>query len=114
MKIQDREEIKRIINGDFKRRRSDYDNIVEEMDEDEKNRQKRMEEFEEYIKKKELEEGREHYINDNESEGNKLEKNDEAEEEEVDEMNEENLKKYLDDTLIDTKFTTKKIPIIKK
>lgn len=51
VKIQDREQIKRIMKGDFKRRR-DHEPMMDEMDEDEKKRVQRMEEFEEYIKKK--------------------------------------------------------------
>lgn len=39
------------MKGDFKRRR-DHEPMMDEMDEDEKKRVQRMEEFEEYIKKK--------------------------------------------------------------
>lgn len=44
VKIQDREELKRIMRGDFKRR-DDNEMVLEEIEEDERNRQKRMDEF---------------------------------------------------------------------
>jgi hypothetical protein len=51
VKFQDREQLKRIMKGDFNRR-NDIEAIVEEMEEDQKEKLKRMQEFEEYMKKK--------------------------------------------------------------
>ena len=63
VKIQDREQLKRIMRGDFKRR-DDNEMVLEEIEEDERNRQKRMDEFEQYMKKREMEEGKEYYMNE--------------------------------------------------
>lgn len=41
------------MNGDFKRR-DDQQGMMDEMQQDEKRRLKRMEEFEEYMKKRDL------------------------------------------------------------
>jgi beta-xylosidase len=72
VKIQDREELKRIMKGDFQRR-NHGESIMEEMEEDEKLRLKRMEEFELYMKKKEAEDGKDLYLNDENMSSNKNE-----------------------------------------
>lgn len=51
VKIQDREELKRIMKGDFKRNK-DVEPLMEEMEEDERKRIQRMEQFQQYIKQK--------------------------------------------------------------
>lgn len=51
IKLQDREELKRIMKGDFKRNR-DNEAILEDMEEDEKKMIERMEQIEEFIKQK--------------------------------------------------------------
>ena len=64
-----------------------------------------MEEFEEYMKKREEEDGKGFYIDQQHNEDHSdSESNGHQDVYDFDEMNEENLKKYLDDALVDSKI----------
>jgi len=55
----------KVIHRDF-RKRDDNEIIMQEMEEDEKERIKRIEQFQEYIRKRELEDDKHLYMNEEE------------------------------------------------